>query len=108
MSEQVQMVYVTAPDHAVAVALAEAVVGERLAACANIMGAITSVYWWDGKLNRDGEVAMIFKTTTAHVPALTARIRQIHPYECPCIVATPISGGNPDFLAWIAAETVPR
>ena len=108
MSEQAQMVYVTAPGHDVAVALAEAVIGERLAACANILGAITSVYWWDGKLNREGEVAMILKTTAAHIPALTARIRQLHPYECPCIVAIPIEGGNPDFLAWIAAETIPR
>lgn len=108
MSEQARMVYVTAPGHDVAVALAEAVVGERLAACANILGPITSVYWWDGKLNRDGEVAMILKTTASHIPALTARIRQLHPYECPCIVAISLDGGNPDFLAWIAAETAAR
>lgn len=105
MSEQARMVYVTAPSHDVAVVLAQKVVGERLAACANILGPITSVYWWDGKLNQDGEVAMVLKTTAGHVAALTARLRQLHPYECPCIVAIPIEGGNPDFLAWIAAET---
>ncbi|KAF0224678.1 MAG: hypothetical protein FD176_860 [Rhodospirillaceae bacterium] len=108
MREQARMVYVTAPSHDVALALAEAVVGERLAACANILGAITSVYWWDGKLNRDGEVAMVLKTMATHIPALTERIRQLHPYECPCIVAIPIDGGNPDFITWIAAETGSR
>lgn len=107
MSE-IALVYTTAPDGETARSLARAVVEERLAACANILGAIASVYWWDGRVNEDDEVAMILKTTTGRVEALVGRLRQLHPYQCPCIVMLPVSGGNPDFLAWVAAETACR
>ncbi|MBR9970544.1 divalent-cation tolerance protein CutA [Magnetospirillum sulfuroxidans] len=107
MTDQARLIYLTAPDRATAEGLARTIVGERLAACANILGPITSVYWWDGKINEEGEIALLFKTMASNVPALTDRIRQMHPYECPCIVALPLEGGNPDFLAWIAAEIRP-
>lgn len=102
-----RLVYMTAPNREEALKLARLLVEERLAACANVLGAITSVYWWDGKLNEDGEVALIAKTRAALVEALTERVKQVHPYECPCIVALPIDGGNPAFLAWISAEAKP-
>lgn len=107
MSDDVRLVYVTAPSQDEAVGLAEALVGERLAACANVLGPITSVYWWNGQLNHDAEVALILKTRAELVEALTERVRQLHSYDCPCVVALPISGGNPAFLSWIAAETKP-
>jgi len=100
-----RLVYMTAPNREEALKLARLLVEERLAACANVLGAITSVYWWDGKLNEDGEVALIAKTRAALVEALTERVKQVHPYECPCVVALPLDGGNPAFLEWIAAET---
>ncbi|HSV28066.1 MAG TPA: divalent-cation tolerance protein CutA [Candidatus Omnitrophota bacterium] len=101
------LIYVTAPSREEALKLARAVVEERLAACGNVLGAIESVYWWDGKLNQEPEVALILKTRADLVEALTARVRELHPYECPCVVALPIAAGNPAFLAWIAAETKP-
>lgn len=107
MTDQPTMVYVTAPDAAVAQDLARAMVERRLAACANILGPVTSVYWWDGKVNTEGEVALIFKTMASLVEELTQALRQRHPYDCPCVAALPIQGGNPAFLAWIAAETRP-
>ncbi|OJX81172.1 divalent-cation tolerance protein CutA [Magnetospirillum sp. 64-120] len=107
MSENAVLVYVTAPDAETAARLAKAMVESRLAACANILGPITSVYWWGGKVNTEGEVALILKTTQGLEPQLTQALRQAHPYDCPCVVALPISAGNPDFLAWIAAETKP-
>ncbi|MCA1907563.1 MAG: divalent-cation tolerance protein CutA [Magnetospirillum sp.] len=107
MNDTAILVYVTAPDGEIAVALAKTMVEQRLAACANILGPITSVYWWDGKVNTEGEVGLILKTRQSLVPELTAALRQAHTYECPCVVALPITGGNPDFLAWIAAETKP-
>lgn len=107
MSGQPVMVYVTAPDLECARQLAQAAVSERLAACANILGAISSVYWWDGKVNNDDEIALIFKTLDVNIDALRQRLAALHPYECPCIVAVPISGGNPAFLDWIAAEAKP-
>lgn len=105
MNDAPMLVYVTAPNRDEALALARSVVGERLAACANVLGDITSVYWWDGKLNEDAEVALVLKTRAERVEALTARLRQLHSYSCPCVVALPITAGNPDFLAWIGAET---
>lgn len=104
-SDETRLVYVTAPNQDEALRLAHLAVGERLAACANVLGAITSVYWWDGKLNQDGEVAVLLKTRADLVEALTTRLRDAHSYDCPCVVALAIDGGNPDFLAWIAAET---
>lgn len=105
MSDDARLIYITAPSHDEAMTLAETLVGERLAACANVLGPMTSVYWWDGKLNRDAEVALVLKTRADLVEALTARVKQVHPYECPCVVALPITGGNPAFLNWINAET---
>ncbi|MGE4279396.1 MAG: divalent-cation tolerance protein CutA [Magnetospirillum sp.] len=107
MSENASLVYVTAPDGETALKLAKTMVERRLAACANILGPITSVYWWQDKLNTEGEVALVLKTTENLVGPLTRALRDIHPYECPCVVAVPIQAGNPDFLAWIAAETKP-
>jgi len=107
MSENASLVYVTAPDGETALMLAKTVVERRLAACANILGPITSVYWWQGKLNTEGEVALVLKTTQSLVAPLTEALREVHPYECPCVVAVPIQGGNADFLAWIRAETKP-
>ena len=107
MSEETRLIYVTAPSHDEALRLARVAVEERLAACANVLSPITSVYWWDGKVNQDGEVALLLKTRAALVEALTARLRELHPYECPCVVALAIDGGNPAFLSWIAAETGP-
>ena len=105
MSEDTALVYVTAPTQDEALRLARLAVEERLAACANVLGPITSVYWWDGKLNQDPEVALVLKTRAGLVEALTERLKAAHPYEVPCVVALPIAAGNPDFLAWIRAET---
>jgi periplasmic divalent cation tolerance protein len=101
------LVYVTAATGDEATTIARTVVGERLAACANVLGPITSVYWWEGAVDEAKETAFLLKTTVALVEPLTARIRALHSYACPCIVALPIAAGNPAFLAWIAAETRP-
>jgi len=98
-------VYVTAKDEAEAKSIAKAVVAERLAACANILGGIRSIYQWKGEICEDAETALILKTTAERKDGLIARIRELHSYETPCIVCLPIAGGNPAFLAWLAAET---
>ncbi|MGE5476142.1 MAG: divalent-cation tolerance protein CutA [Bacteroidales bacterium] len=105
MSDDARLIYITAPNRDEALKLAQVLVQERLAACANVLGPITSVYWWDGKLNQDGEEALLLKTRADLVDALTARVRELHSYDCPCVVALPITGGNPAFLEWIASET---
>ncbi len=98
-------IYVTAADGEEAGRLARQIVGERLAACANVLGAIRSVYWWEGRLCDGEEVALVFKTTSDRRDPLVERLGQLHSYECPCIVCLPVAGGSQDFLDWIEGET---
>ena len=98
-------VYVTATDDAEAKRIARTVIEERRAACANMLGAIQSVYWWDGKVCEDNEVALVFKTSNACKSDLINRIKELHSYDTPCITCLPITDGNPDFLKWISTET---
>ena len=98
------MIYMTAADEAGAARLAEALVERRLAACVNILPGVRSVYRWQGRIERAAEVALVAKTTAEKVEALTAEVRRLHPYECPCVVALPIAGGNAAFLEWVARE----
>ncbi len=102
---QAVLVYVTAATREEALKIARATVAERLAACANIMGEITSVFRWEGAVEEESEVSVLLKTHGDRVEALTERIRSLHSYECPCVVVLPIAAGNPDFLQWIAEET---
>lgn len=95
------------PDAAAARTLADHLVGQRLAACVNILAPCRSVYRWDGKVEDTEEVPLLIKTTAARYAALEAAIRDTHPYELPEIVAVPVSHGLPGYLAWVAAETHP-
>ena len=97
--------YVTAGSRAEALTIARTVVEERLAASANVLDGATSFYLWQGALEQAGEAVLILKTRTELVERLTARILELHSYECPCVVALPIVAGNPQYLDWIAAET---
>lgn len=99
------LVYVTASSRAEATAIGRTVVEERLAACANVLGDVTSYYWWDGAVQEDGEVSLILKTQDHLVAPLTDRVKAIHSYDCPCVVAVAITGGNSGFLDWIVSET---
>ena len=99
------LIYVTASNRDEALKLARILVESRLVACANVLDGATSLYWWDGKVQEDREAVMIAKTRTDLVDAVILRVKAEHSYACPCVVAMPIAAGNPDFLAWIAAET---
>jgi periplasmic divalent cation tolerance protein len=95
----------TLPDHAAAERVATQLVEERLAACAQVTGPVRSIYWWAGKVEPADEWYCHLKTTVARLPQLQTRIRELHPYEVPEIIAVPILQGNPDYLNWIQ-ETV--
>jgi periplasmic divalent cation tolerance protein len=99
------VVFVTAPSAEVAAAIAQAVVGERLAACVNIVPGLRSIYAWQGKLCDDAEVLCIVKTRRALFPALRDRVAALHPYEVPEIIALPIADGSAPYLAWLQHET---
>jgi len=91
----------TAPDDEVAASLAAFVVGERLAACVNIVGPIRSLFWWDGAVQDDSEVLLICKTDADHLDALIEALVAEHPYDCPEVIALPIVGGAVGYLRWI-------
>jgi periplasmic divalent cation tolerance protein len=98
-------VYITAKDTEQARNIGRVLVEERLAACVNITGPIRSIYRWEGAVCEDGECVLIAKTRQPLLTPLIGRVKELHTYTCPCIVAFPITGGNNDFLKWIAAET---
>jgi len=101
------LVITTLPDAASAHALAQALVEQRLAACVNVLAPCRSVYRWQGKVEDAEEVPLLIKTAAERYAALEAAIRAAHPYELPEIVAVPLAGGLPGYLAWVAAETTP-
>lgn len=101
----VSMVYVTASSREDALHLGRRLVDERLAACANVLDGMTSVYQWEGELREDREAVLILKTQSGLVEPLTARVRELHAYDCPCVVAWPVEQGNPEYLHWIENET---
>lgn len=99
------MIYMTAGSAGEARRIGKALVEARLAACVNVIEGMISMYWWEGTVREDAEVVMIAKTRAALVEPLSAKVRDLHSYDCPCVVAVPITGGNPAFLDWIAKET---
>jgi periplasmic divalent cation tolerance protein len=99
------LVITNLPDRAAAERLAERLVGERLAACVNILAPCRSVYRWKDALQHDEEHPMLIKTTAERYPALERALREGHPYELPEIIAVPIDRGLPAYLDWVSAET---
>jgi periplasmic divalent cation tolerance protein len=100
-----RLVYITAGSQQEALRVARALVEARLAACANVRDQITSLYWWEGKLQEDPEAVVIAKTRASLMDQLIAKVREVHSYDCPCVVALPIYEGHAEFLNWIARET---
>ena len=98
-------VYITAESRDQAIAIGRTLVDERLAACANVSGPITSIFRWDEAVQEGEEHVLIAKTRDSLVDRLTARVEALHSYDCPCVVALPIDGGHRPFLDWIVTET---
>lgn len=104
MAEPV-ILYITVPNREEGVALGRMLVDENLAACANVIDGLTSIFRWEGKVQEDAEALLVAKTERALVDPATDLIKMEHSYDCPCVVAIPIVGGNQQFMDWIAAET---
>ena len=105
MPDEFYWVYMTAADKDEARAIGRGLLEARLAACVNIIDHMSSMYWWQGEIQEDGETILIAKTRKAHFPALMEKVKALHSYECPCIIALPIRDGFPDYLQWLAKET---
>ena len=98
-------VLVTAPSEEEAATIAKAIVGERLAACANIIRNVRSIYRWEGKVQDDPEVLMVIKTSSELFGRLEARVRELHSYEVPEVIALDITKGSEPYLGWIGQST---
>ena len=87
--------------------VASALVGEGLAACVNVVPGLVSTYRWKGEVARDEELLLLIKTTGERYPALAERLRALHPYEVPEMVALPIAEGHRPYLEWLASSVQP-
>ena len=95
------LVLVTASSKDEAAHIAEALVAERLAACVNIVDSIESVYRWEGKVVRDTEALMVIKTTDQRYVDLERRVKELHSYSTPEVIAMKIARGSAEYLAWL-------
>ena len=98
-------VYITCKDLDQARTIGRSLVEERLAACANCLPLIHSIYHWQDEVCEDEEALLILKTQKKHCDALIERASTLHSYDCPCIVCLPIEKGHADFLQWIKDES---
>lgn len=98
-------VYVTTKDEQEARRLGRLAVERRLAACANVIPAMHSIYQWENRVVEHPEAVVLFKTDEAKLEQLTAVLVEHHSYSVPCVVAWPIVGGNEPYIAWIRSET---
>jgi periplasmic divalent cation tolerance protein len=101
MADQVLLAISTFPDAETANRIAQTLVGEKLAACANIIPAVHSIYRWKGKVETAGEVVVFFKTTENRLAAFEEKLRSLHPYEVPELIGIKIDSGSPDYLRWM-------
>lgn len=101
MTSPILLVHCTCPDETTAAALAETLVRERLAACVNQLSGVRSRYLWQGEIHQDDETLLLIKTTGDRFAALASRLRALHPYDLPEILAVPVTHGLPDYLDWV-------
>lgn len=97
-------IQITAADEKEAMKIGRTLVEEKLAACVNIH-PVQSVYRWQGKIEEESETALLVKTKAALVAEVIERVKELHSYQVPCVIALPIEKGNPDYLKWIEEST---
>ena len=81
--------------------IADFIVKNKLGACVNLVGEVRSTYWWKGKVERDRESLLVIKTSMGKFRELKEKVKEVHPYTIPEIIALPIVAGNEDYLKWI-------
>ncbi len=96
------VIFITSGSNEEANRLARTLVEEKLAACVNILPGVESLYWWKGKIESSKEWMLVVKTQGKMVRRVVKRVKEIHSYEVPEIIALPIVEGNRDYLKWIS------
>ena len=98
-------IWVNCPDRETAERIADACVGDKLAACANLFAPIASRYRWEGTIETAEEIPLLLKTRAEHFDAICAAVRKLHPYEVPAITATEITHADQAYADWLRSET---
>ncbi len=106
MSEYL-LVITTTPTEEEASRIAQKIVEERLAACGTVSSSVRSFYWWEERVSDDREFMLFIKTKASLFPKLEERIKSLHSYRVPEIIALPIYAGSEEYLNWITANTQP-
>jgi len=99
------LVYIMASNRSEANRIGRVLLRERLVACVNIVGPISSMYWWRGRLTKSREVLVLAKTRATLAQRVIRKVQALHSYDVPCVITLPIRRGNPHFLRWLGVET---
>jgi periplasmic divalent cation tolerance protein len=105
MADEILLAFSTFPDVETARRIARELVTGNLVACANVIPAIESIYRWQGKIEQGNETLVLFKTTAGRYPEFQAKLKSLHPYDVPEIIACPIDKALPEYLSWVIAST---
>lgn len=107
MFKNLRLVYITTRDREEAKTIGSTLVKERLAACVNILDGMESIYHWEGKIETSTESVLIAKTSYHRVKKLTERVKELHSYDCPCILSITLTEqeGNEEYLKWLMKES---
>jgi len=103
MFKNLRLIYITTKNREEALKIGSAIVEEKLAACANVIDGMESVYRWKGNVEVDKECVLILKTTYHNVAKLTRRVKELHSYEVPCVISINLAEqeGNMEYLEWL-------
>ena len=102
--KKIIFVYITTKNKTEAKKIAKVLLKERLCACINIFDKMSSMYWWKGKLEEANETVLIAKTTKNKFSKLSTRVKQLHSYDCPCILQLDVTGGDKEYINWLTAN----
>lgn len=105
MTTEYITVFITAPNEEEAAKISRTIVGERLAACVNIIRSVRSIYRWQGSVEDESEVLMVVKTKRTLFDRLQKRVKELHSYEVPEIIGLPVIEGSKQYLDWLGQET---
>jgi periplasmic divalent cation tolerance protein len=108
MSADILVGLVTTPDRATAEQIADKLVNEQLIACANLAAEVTSIYRWQGAVERAAEILIIMKTTAAQAEQVVARVRELHPYDVPEVLFLPVTIGYDAYMQWVRDSVRPQ
>lgn len=106
MAATYSVIFVTVPDKKTADTLSEGLVQRKLAACVNAVPGVSSVYWWEGKVQRSDEFQLIIKTRAGLLPEITEFVKAHHPYSIPEILVLDVADGYEPYLNWLGAHTL--